>query len=323
MNMEKIICSVILLLNVWLFAGTGNVYSVESISQFKAYRSALLESLRNSKKEDVLSIVNYIKEQAPDEFAIDNLEMLQVLLLIERYDLAIDLWLGEYEKCGQKVQYSFAADSLLDFLDTNMNLSDSSAVYKKLEEIISSDIDGEQKRLYEILLEMMPFYRMNNKFYAMHYKTWDHEKRKFVYELVNRYKGDSLTNSIFGRFIFEKRVYERFYYRAGVDPECIKKLIASLKEFEQRFPDSKHLSWIKRERNRFEKELEEYLDFLNYYKKKLYTGSIGVEGWFSKGSWEIGIPIQFGRVLFIPTFDTDEKLNDPAAQLPASQLHKI
>ena len=302
----KFLVGIILFLNVWLFAGQKISYSVESVSQFKTYRSALLESLKNNKKDDVISIINFIKERAPDEFAIDNLELLQIYLLIERYDLAIDLWVEMYEKCGQKVQYSFATDSLLDYLDTNMNLDDSSVVEKKLKEIVLFNIDNEQKSLYEILLRMRPFYEIENKFHVMHYQTWDHEKRKFVYELANRYKGDSLTNSTFGRLIYDRRVYDAFYYRAGVDPERIKKLIVSLKEFEQRFPDSKHLSWAKYEQNRFEKILEDYLEFLNYYRKKLYTGGIGIEGWYSNGAWELGIPIQLSRFLFVPTVDLDE-----------------
>jgi hypothetical protein len=148
----KFLVGIILFLNVWLFAGQKIPYSVESISQFKGYSSALLESLKNQKKDDVVSIAQYIKEQAPDEFAVDNLELIQIYLLIDRYELALDLWIGEYEKVGRKVQYSFVRDSLLDYLDTNMNLTDSGVVNKKLEEIVLSNIDEEQRDLYKILL---------------------------------------------------------------------------------------------------------------------------------------------------------------------------
>ena len=37
---------------------------------------------------------------------------------------------------------------------------------------------------------------------------------------------------------------------------------------------------------------------------------MGIEGWITNSGYEIGIPIQFQRFLFVPTFDTDEKLND-------------
>ena len=297
-------------MNVWLFASTEIPYSVESISQFKGYRSALLESLKNQKKDDVVSIAQYIKEQAPDEFAVDNLELIQIYLLIDRYDLALDLWIGEYEKVGRKVQYSFVRDSLLDYLDTNMNLTDSGVVNKKLEEIVLSNIDEEQRDLYKILLEMTPFYEMQNKFYAMHYKTWDREQQTLVYKLADKYVSDSLANSTFGQFVFENRVYSKFYYRSGMDPECMEKLILSLKEFERNFPNSEWLAWIKHERNRFEELLKDYSEFLNYYRRKLYTGGLGIEGWITNSGYEIGIPIQFQRFLFVPTFDTDEKLND-------------
>lgn len=306
----KIFVGIILLLNVWLFASTEIPYSVESISQFKGYRSALLESLKNQKKDDVVSIAQYIKEQAPDEFAVDNLELIQIYLLIDRYDLALDLWIGEYEKVGRKVQYSFVRDSLLDYLDTNMNLTDSGVVNKKLEEIVLSNIDEEQRDLYKILLEMTPFYEMQNKFYAMHYKTWDREQQTLVYKLADKYVSDSLANSTFGQFVFENRVYSKFYYRSGMDPECMEKLILSLKEFERNFPNSERLAWIKHERNRFEELLKDYSEFLNYYRRKLYTGGLGIEGWITNSGYEIGIPIQFQRFLFVPTFDTDEKLND-------------
>lgn len=306
----KIFVGIILLLNVWLFASTEIPYSVESISQFKGYRNALLESLKNQKKDDVVSIAQYIKEQAPDEFAVDNLELIQIYLLIDRYDLALDLWIGEYEKVGRKVQYSFVRDSLLDYLDTNMNLTDSGVVNKKLEEIVLSNIDEEQRDLYKILLEMTPFYEMQNKFYAMHYKTWDREQQTLVYKLADKYVSDSLANSTFGQFVFENRVYSKFYYRSGMDPECMEKLILSLKEFERNFPNSERLAWIKHERNRFEELLKDYSEFLNYYRRKLYTGGLGIEGWITNSGYEIGIPIQFQRFLFVPTFDTDEKLND-------------
>ena len=297
-------------MNVWLFAGQKISYSVESISQFKGYRNALLESLKNQKKDDVVSIVQYIKERAPDEFAVDNLELIQIYLLIDRYDLALDLWIGEYENVGRKVQYSFVRDSLLDYLDTNMNLTDSGVVNKKLEEIVLSNIDEEQRDLYKILLEMTPFYEMQNKFYAMHYKTWDREQQTLVYKLADKYVSDSLANSTFGQFVFENRVYSKFYYRSGMDPECMEKLILSLKEFERNFPNSERLAWIKHERNRFEELLKDYSEFLNYYRRKLYTGGLGIEGWITNSGYEIGIPIQFQRFLFVPTFDTDEKLND-------------
>ena len=306
----KIFVGIILILNVWLFASTEIPYSVESISQFKGYRNALLESLKKQKKDDVVSIAQYIKERAPDEFAVDNLELIQIYLLIDRYDLALDLWIGEYEKVGRKVQYSFVRDSLLDYLDTNMNLTDSGVVNKKLKEIVLSNIDEEQRDLYKILLEMTPFYEMQNKFYAMHYKTWDREQQTLVYKFADTYVRDSLANSTFGQFVFENRVYSKFYYRSGMDPECMEKLILSLKEFERNFPNSERLAWIKHERNRFEELLKDYSEFLNYHKKKLYTGGLGIEGWLTNDGWEIGIPIQFHRFLFIPTFDSDEKLND-------------
>lgn len=306
----KFLVGITLFLNVWLWAGTEIPYSVESISQFKEYRKNLLELLKNQKKEDVVSIVQYVKERAPDEFAIDNLELIQIYLLVERYDLALDLWIGEYEKVGRKVQYSFVRDSLLDYLDANMNLTDSSVVKKKLKEVVVSNVDEEQRGLYKILLEMTPFYEMQNKFYAMHYKTWDREQQTLVYKLAGKYVGDSLANSTFGQFVFENRVIDKFYYRSGINPECIEKLILLLKEFERNFPNSERLPWIKYERNRFEKLLKDYSEFLNYHKKKLYTGGLGIEGWLTNDGWEIGISIQFHRFLFIPTLDSDEKLND-------------
>jgi len=157
---------------------------------------------------------------------------------------------------------------------------------------------------------MTPFYEMQNKFYAMHYKTWDREQQTLVYKLAGKYVGDSLANSTFGQFVFENRVIDKFYYRSGTNPECIEKLILLLKEFERNFPNSERLPWIKYEQNRFEELLKDYSEFLNYYRRKLYTGGLGIEGWITNSGYEIGIPIQFQRFLFVPTFDTDEKLND-------------
>ncbi|MBR3668407.1 MAG: hypothetical protein IKN70_00110 [Fibrobacter sp.] len=303
----KFLVGIILFLNVWLFADTENYYFGETIFQFKAYRNALLGSLKNQRNDDVISMVRYIKERAPDEFAIDNLELIQIYLLVERYDLAVDLLLGEYEKVGRSVKYSFVRDSLLDYLDANMNLTDSNVVKAKLEEMILSSDDEEQKNLCEILLKLTAFYKIENKFEVMHYSTWSHEKQDFVYKLADKYLGDSVTFVSFGQStIFHNRVYSKFYYRSGMDPECLRKVILSLEEFEQKFPNSERLPLIKSIRNRFEETLKDYLEFLNYYKRKIYTGGIGVEGWVTIEGWELGIPIQIWRLLFVPTLDSDE-----------------
>lgn len=302
----KIFVGIILLLNVWLWADTEIPYSAETISQFKGLRNSLLESLRNKKSDEVVSTIHYIKEMAPDEFAIDNLEMLQIYLLIERYDLAVDLWLGEYEKCGENVQYSFATDSLLKYLDANMNLEDSSVVKEVLEKSALSVVDKEQKSLYEILLKMRNFFEIRNKFNVMHIKAYDRPTGTYVDKLANRYEGVSLSDPVSGKLLLENRVRGWSHYYADETPECVAKLIASLKEFEQWFPHSKYLPWIKNEQKRFEELLEKYWKLRNYYKEKLYTGGIGVEGWYSNGNWEIGIPIQFWRFLFVPTVDLDD-----------------
>ena len=307
----RFLVGIILFLNVWLFADTENRYFGETIFQFKAYRNALLGSLKNQRNDDVISMVRYIKERAPDEFAIDNLELIQIYLLVERYDLAVDLLLGEYEKVGRPVKYSFIRDSLLDYLDANMNLTDSNVVKAKLEEMILSSDDEEQKNLCEILLKLTAFYKIENKFEVMHYSTWSHEKRDFVYRLANNYLVDSVTFVSFGQStFFEHRVCSKFYYRSGMDPECLRKVILSLEEFEQKFPNSERLPLIKSIRNRFEETLKDYLEFLNYYTRKLYTGGIGVEGWLTIGGWELGIPIQIWRLLFVPTLDSDENYID-------------
>ena len=301
----RFLVGIILFLNVWLFADTENRYFGESISQFNAYRSALLASLKKQRKDDVISTVRYIKERAPDEFAIDNLELLQIYLLVERYDLAIDLWLGEYEKVGRQVQYSFVRDSLLDYLDANMNLTDSNVVKKKLKEMILSSDDEEQKNLCEILLKLTAFYGICNKFDVMRYSTLHREK------LADKYLGDTLIFVSFGQStVFGDRVYSKFYYRNRGDPECIRKMILALKDFEQKFPNSERLPLIKSQRNRFEELLKDYMAFLNYYTRKLYTGGIGVEGWLTIGGWELGIPIQIWRLLFVPTLDSDENYID-------------
>ena len=182
----KVLIGLILLLNALSFADPQRLYSPANKEWFQNSRNLLLESLRNGDSSRVVLIIDSLREKSPDEYAIDNLEAMETYFLVGRYDLAFPLWVVELEKRDNVVGYSFVSDSLLEYLDQNMNFANSKVLERELQKAMNDASSTELQDFAMILYELSPYFDVKNKFNATHVRTWEngHEVYKPILENI-------------------------------------------------------------------------------------------------------------------------------------------
>ena len=289
---KKILIGLLLLFNAFAFAVPQRFYSPANKEWFQKSRNSLLESLRNGDSSRVVSIIDSLREKSPDEYAIDNLEAMEAYFLIGRYDLAFPLWAVELEKRDDVVGYSFVSDSLLEYLDQNMNFSDSKVLEKELQKAMYNAGSAELQDFAMILYELSPYFDVKNKFNATHYRTWvdGHEVYKPISEKIQE------------ESIFLTRVSDFHFYRKDVDLNHLKEFAVKMEKFEQSYPQSSYIPWIKKEHKHLLDVIGDLPGSLDYTIGRLYTGGIGFEAWGSAGGFEFAVPLQRWRILIIPTY---------------------
>jgi hypothetical protein len=293
-NLLKVLIG-LLLLNALSFADSQRFYSPETKEWFQKSRSSLLESLKNGDSSRVVSIIDSLREKSPDEYAIDNLEVMEAYFLVGRYDLAFPLWTVELEKRDNVVGYSFVSDSLLEYLDQNMNFADSRVLENVLQKAMYNAGSTELQDFAMILYELSPYFDVKNKFNATHVRTW--EDGHVVYKPI--------LENIQEESIFLIRISDFHFYRPGVDMGNLKELAAKMERFEQSYPQSSYISWIKKEHKHLLDVIGDLPGSLDYTVGRLYTGGIGFEAWYSASGVEFAVPLQRWRILIIPTYFID------------------
>lgn len=288
----NVLIGLLLLLNAFTFAVPQRLYSPANKEWFQKSRNSLLESLINGDSSRVVSIIDSLREKSPDEFAIDNLEAMEAYFLVGRYDLAFPLWAIELEKRDNVVGYSFISDSLLEYLDQNMNFSDSKVLEKELQKAMYNAGSAELQDFAMILYELSPYFDVKNKFNATHIRTWGdgHVVYKPILENIQE---DS---------IFLIRISDFHFYRSYVDINNLKELAAKMEKFEQNYPQSSYISWVKKVHQHLLDVIGDLPGRLDYTVGRLYTGGIGFEGWYSASGLEFAISLQRWRILIIPTY---------------------
>ena len=151
------------------------VNPAEMQSELKT-RDDLLQALKTgdmTKVDSVLLVLSY--EKIP-ESAIDSLEILQVNLIRGRYDLAVPQLANIFMKAGQKVRFSFANDSLFQYLrnetrfaaeynDRPGNLDQRERLLKLkkyLTDAAQANMKQEYRDLASILVDLYPYYHFFN-----------------------------------------------------------------------------------------------------------------------------------------------------------------
>ena len=88
---------------------------VDMFDEWKA-RDNLLQALKNGDVAKADSALEFLSQAKVPESSIDSLELLQVNLILERYDLAVPQFANLLKKAGKRVRYSFAEDGLKSYL---------------------------------------------------------------------------------------------------------------------------------------------------------------------------------------------------------------
>ena len=290
-NLLKVLIG-LLLLNALSFADSQRFYSPETKEWFQKSRNALLESLKNGNSSRVVSIIDSLREKSPDEYAIDNLEVMEAYFLVGRYDLAFPLWTVELEKRDNVVGYSFVSDSLLEYLDQNMNFADSRVLENVLQKAMYNAGSTELQDFAMILYELSLYFDVKNKFNATHVRTW--EDGHVVYKPI--------LENIQEESIFLIRISDFHFYRPGVDMDNLKELAAKMDKFEQNYPQSSYISWVQKEHKLLLDVIGDIPRHFDYTVDRLYTGGIGFEAWYSASGVEFAVPLQRWRILIIPTY---------------------
>lgn len=288
----KVLIGLILLLDALSFADPQRLYSPANKEWFQNSRNLLLESLRNGDSSRVVSIIDSLREKSPDEYAIDNLEAMEAYFLVGRYDLAFPLWVVELEKRDNVVGYSFVSDSLLEYLDQNMNFANSKVLERELQKAMNDASSTEFQDFAMILYELSPYFDVKNKFNATHVRTW--EDGQVVYKPI--------LENIQEESIFLIRISDFHFYRPSVDMDNLKELAAKMEKFEQSYPQSSYISWVKKVNQHLLDVIGDLPGSLDYTVGRLYTGGIGFEAWYSPSGVEFAVPLQRWRILIIPTY---------------------
>ena len=302
------ILSAILILAAFAFAQDANSRQIDfnkikinpaNMDNELKIRENLLQALKTgntSKIDSALLVLSYGKIP---EAAIDSLEILQINIIRERYDLAIPQLANILMKEGQKVRYSFANDSLVVYLrqktqyatyykDSPYGRSSSVQFHKKfMTEATQASIKQEYRDLASILVDLISYYTIIGK------KPWAYN------DTVSKDSSiDSLANIVAVR---AEKIWMNFYSEA--DTLAAKPLIEKMQAFYKNYPESEYSDWIYKNITNFNSHIERFKRHKNYYLDKLYTGGLGFEVFIgNSSSFLIGIPLQFSRFILTPLY---------------------
>ena len=270
-------------------------------------REALLQALKTGNTSKVDSALHVLSYEKIPESAIDSLEILQINLIMGRYDLAVPQLANILMKKNKKVRYSFANDSLYEYLRNETRFAAHYAggpvdveqrarhlkVIEYMTEAMQAGIKQEYKDLAGILVDLAPYYEIS-------------DKGQWIY-LSNAFKDistDSLANIISVRT--EERIYAILDFHQEIDTNATKPISEKIQAFCKKYPESEYSDWLSGETRSFDSHLDDYKRYRNYYEEKLYTGGLGLEAFIgSSAALVVGIPLQYSRFILTPSYIYD------------------
>lgn len=322
MPFTRIISALLLLAALALAQGIGSeqfnfnkmkVDPAEMQSELNT-REDLLQALKTGNTAKVDSALLVLSYEKIPESAIDSLEILQINLIMGRYDLAVPQLANILMKKNKKVRYSFANDSLYNYLrnetqfaahytDKPVDVEQKARQLKVIEymnEAMQAGIKQEYKDLAGILVDLAPYYEIS-------------DKGQWIY-LSNAFKDistDSLANIICVRT--EERIYAILDFHQEIDTNATKPISEKIQAFCKKYPESEYSDWLSGETRNFDSHLDDYKRIRNYYTEKFYTGGLGIEVFplgFSEGSLLFGVPVQISRLIVTPSMFVGGEFSD-------------
>ncbi|WP_290763739.1 hypothetical protein [Fibrobacter sp. UBA4297] len=275
------------------------------MAEFQDARNSLWLALKNGDVNKVDVALAFLSHEMIPESALDSLELLQINLLLERYDQAIPQFANMLMKGRKKVRYSFAYDSLFHYLRNETRFAaeytdrsaerDQAERHMKLKgymtEAAQANIKQEYKDLASIFADLHPFYHFFDKGFWTYLIT------------INKVPdNDSLAN------IISQRVEDRVDLHQEMDTVAVKLMIERIQAFCEKYPESEYSEWLKNISWEIERVQNSYKRYRNYYEEKLYTGGIGLEAFllgvslsFTEGEFLLGVPVQISRLIVTPS----------------------
>ena len=283
------------------FAGnaTSNGGDTVSVSPAKldsiiAGRNLVYHSLKKGDNNSALEAAASLRAMSPvPEFALDDLELMEIYLMTDRFDSAMVMWGRIYSTALEEVRYSYVSDSLLAHLNGNYNFlidktfkEDPIKVESLFDRTIKNIESQEYRDLALIIKDMEPEYSLNSKFRATHYYGCNRDD--------DCGKVDSYANLKSGMYV---RVVGG-YVESKLDTTGLDAIISRLENFKKNYPESEFIPWIQKQLEWRTSQRQSVTNHSGDYSSRLYTGGIGVEVWGSIRSILVGVPIQFGRMVF-------------------------
>ncbi len=288
--------------------------NLADMAEFQDARNSLWLALKNGDVDKVDVALAFLSHEMIPESALDSLELLQINLLLERYDQAIPQFANLLMKAGKKVRYSFDDDSLFAYLRNETRIG---AYYRNrpgdrdrverlmrtesyLQKAMQADVKQEYKDLAYILYRLQSWYDI-----------FDKEKWIYISNVFTPASKDSLANLI------DKRSEFWIDYHNEMDTLGVDLLLEKMRVFRENYPESEYSDWLKQTSRKIAESQKSYKKFRNYYEEKLYTGGIGLEAFllgvslsFTEGEFLLGVPVQISRFIVTPSMFLGGEFSD-------------
>ena len=280
------------------------------MAEFQDARNSLWLALKNGDIEKVDAALEYLSHEEIPESALDSLELLQINLLLKRYDQAIPQFANMLMKGRKKVRYSFANDSLFHYLRNETRFAaeytDRSAERDRKErhlklkgymtEAAQANIKQEYKDLASIFVDLHPYFVLYDKEYWIYLGS--------IFEDISP---DSMAN------IIRIRSEEGVDFHNDIDTLAAPMMLIRMEAFCENYPESEYSEWLQTVSRKIADTQNRYKEFRNYYKEKLYTGGLGIEFFplgFSESSLLLGVPVQISRLIVTPSMFVGGKFSE-------------
>lgn len=267
-------------------------------------RADLLQALKTGNTTKVDSALHVLSYEKVPESAIDSLEILQINLIMGRYDLAVPQFANMLMKERKKVRYSFANDSLYHYLKNETRIAprhhwhraerDQEGRHLKLKgymtEAAQANIKQEYKDLASIFVDLHPYFILYDKGYWIYLGS--------IFEDISP---DSMAN------IIRIRSEEGVDFHNDIDTLAATMMLIRMEAFCENYPESEYSEWLKRVSRNIEVSIKRYKEYRAYYKDKFYTGGLGLELFIGNSStFVVGVPIQISRFILTPSYINGE-----------------
>ena len=259
-----------------------------------AGRNLVYQSLKKGDGNSALEAAASVRAMSPvPEFALDDMELMEIYLMTDQFDSAIVMWGRIYSTVLEEVRYSYVSDSLLALLNGTYSYlmdktikTDSLKVKSLFDRALKNIASQENRDLALVIKDMEIEYSISSKFKATHYYGCNRDD--------DCGKVDAYTNRKSGMYV---RVVGG-YLECNLDTTRLDSVILQLEKFKSDYPESEFIPWIQKLLEWRISQRKSVAHRSNYYNERLYTGGIGIEAWGSVRSILVGVPIQFGRVVF-------------------------